>query len=182
MRRLGECAGMSLEHTGSVEAPTEASVGDGFPDQLGNVENEIGLGLVGIYRRAYLAFTYADSVIEAPVLLGVTEMKDCADDLPPPQGVRPTVPVPLEHDRRSVIGLDDSTEVRPKRPRRAVPAREVRTPEATADRTLTTALRKEQVLFPPVFETDHPALGIRETDPIERLEPQPSSCGGILLL
>jgi hypothetical protein len=38
------------------------------------------------------------------------------------------------------------------------------------------------VLFPPVLETDHPALVIRETDPIERLESQLSSRGGILFL
>jgi hypothetical protein len=166
----------------ACRGPHRASVGDGFPDQLGNVEHEIGLGLIGIDRRAYLAFADADDVIEALVLLGVTEMKDRADDLPPPRRVRPTVPMPLEHDRRAVIGLDDSTEVRPKRPRYAASAREVRTPEATADRALTTALGKEQVLFPPVLETDHPALGIRETDPIERLESQLSSCGGILFL
>ena len=65
--------------------PDRASVGDGFPDQLGDVEHEIGLGLIGIDRRAYLAYADADDVVEAPVLLGVTEMEDRADDLPPPR-------------------------------------------------------------------------------------------------
>ena len=62
-------------------------VGDWFPDQLGDVEDEIGLGLVRICLRAHLADTDADGVVESPVLLGVAEMEDRTDDLPPSRRV-----------------------------------------------------------------------------------------------
>ncbi len=80
------------------------SVRDRFPDQLGDVEYEIGLRLRRIGRRPYLAHTHAD---------GVAEMEDGAHDLPTPGRVDASVPVPLEHDARSVLGLDHSTNVGP---------------------------------------------------------------------
>src|SRR4249920_2091756 len=88
-------------------------VGYWFPDQLGDVEDEIGLRLVRICLRAHLADTDADGVVESPVLLGIAEMEDRTDDLPPSRRVRTPVSVPLEHDRRAIVRLDHGTEVRP---------------------------------------------------------------------
>lgn len=48
-------------------------VGYWFPDQLGDVKDEIGLRLIRICLRAHLADTDADAVVESPVRLGVAE-------------------------------------------------------------------------------------------------------------
>src|SRR4029450_13181221 len=170
MTCLRECAGRSPE-TGPVLAARQVVAGDvgrqlvgyWFPDQLGDVEDEIGLWLVRICLRAHLADTDADGVVQSPVLLGVAEMEDRTPDLPPFRRVRAPVSVPLEPNRRSIVGLDHRTEVRPKRTRRGAPTREVRTSEAPGDRALAPAFGDKQVLFPTALETDHPALGIRET-------------------
>jgi hypothetical protein len=42
------------------------SVGDGFPDQFGDVDDEIGFGLAGVERRADLADTDTDDVVQPP--------------------------------------------------------------------------------------------------------------------
>src|SRR4029077_18379708 len=101
---------------------------------------------------------------ESSVLLGVAEMEDGTDDLPPSRRVRAPVSVPLEHDRRAIVRLDHGTAVKTKRSRRSAAMREVRAPEATGDRALAPAFGEKQVLFPPAFEPDHPALGVRETE------------------
>src|SRR6188472_1219074 len=124
-------------------------VGDWFPDQLGDVEDEIGLPLVQICLRAHLADTDTDGVVESPVLLGVAEMEYGTDDLPPSRRVRAPVSMQLEHDRRAIVRLDYGTEVRPKRTRLRTPTREVRTSEAAGDRSLASAFGEKQVLFPP---------------------------------
>ena len=51
-----------------------SSFGDWFPDEFGNVENEVGALPVGIIRSTDLAHTYAHNVVEPPVSLGVAEM------------------------------------------------------------------------------------------------------------
>src|SRR4029078_10291597 len=97
-------------------------------DQLRDVDDE--LLLVG----ADLTDTDTNDIVESLVLLGIAEMKDSAHDLPPARRVRPPIAMPLEHDRRPVVGLDHGPEVRPKRSGRALPTREVRTPEPASYR------------------------------------------------
>jgi hypothetical protein len=70
-------------------------VGYWLPDQLSDVEDEIGLRLVRICLGAHLADTDADGVVESPVLLGVAEMEDRTDDPPSSRRVR-AQKMPLE--------------------------------------------------------------------------------------
>ena len=58
-----------------------ASVCDRFPDQLGDVEHEVGLDLLRVGRHAHLADTDTHDIVESPVRLGVAEMEDRPDDL-----------------------------------------------------------------------------------------------------
>jgi hypothetical protein len=80
--------------------------------------------------------------------------------------------VPLEHDGRAVVGVDDGAEVWTERPRCGSAMGKVRAAEATTDGALAAALGEQQVLLPAALEPDHPALGIGEAYPVQLLEPQ----------
>ena len=66
--------------------PAGVSAGDGFPDQLGDIDDQIGSGLAGIAGRADLAGAHADGVVQPPVGLAVGQVKPCPDDLAAPWG------------------------------------------------------------------------------------------------
>jgi hypothetical protein len=51
--------------------PVGASVGDGFPYQLGDIDDEIGSGLTLVARCANLADADADDVVQPPIGLAV---------------------------------------------------------------------------------------------------------------
>src|SRR5580704_1163026 len=89
------------------------SAGDGLPDQLSHVDDQIRSGLAWIARGADLAGADADRVVQPAVRLAVGEVKHRPDDLAAFWRVGPAVAVPLHHDHRSVVGLDDSPEVWP---------------------------------------------------------------------
>src|SRR4051794_21362488 len=154
---------------------TVALVGDRLPDQLGDVEDEIRLGLRRIGRGAHLANAHAHRVVEPPVPVGVAGVEDRPDDLAAPGRVGAPVAVPFDHDRRPVVGLDHRAEVRTKGSGRTLPPGVVRAAEAPADRALAAALGEEQMLLPAALEADRPALWIREPDPVQRLEFQRAS-------
>ena len=78
-------------------------VGDRFPDELCDVEDEIGLPLLAVSWRTDLADTDADGNVESPVLLRVAQMKDGADDLSTPGRVRAPIPVPLANRLRTRV-------------------------------------------------------------------------------
>jgi hypothetical protein len=143
--------------------------GDRLPHQLGNVENEVGLRLRGI-GSTDLTNADADDVVEAPVWLGLGQVEDGADDLASTDGIGASVAVPLEEDRRAIVGLDRRPEVGSEGSALTVAKREVRTSEAAADRALATAFGEVQVLFPASFEGDRPALWVGEPNPVEGLE------------
>jgi hypothetical protein len=157
---------------GRVTVRDASSVGDWFPDEFGNVDHEVGALPIRILRRADLTHTHAHHVIEAAVAVAVAEVKDAADDLPSPRWVGAAISVPLEHDGRAVVGVDDGAEVWTERPRCGSTMRKVRAAEATTDGALAAALGEQQVLFPPALEPDHPALWIGEANPIQLLQPQ----------
>jgi hypothetical protein len=58
------------------------SVSDRFPDRLGDVDHKIGTSLLEIGCRTYLPDTQTH-IVETAVALGVAEVEDRADDLPP---------------------------------------------------------------------------------------------------
>ena len=95
--------------------------GDGFPDQLGDIDNQIGSGLAWIARRADLAGAHADGVVQPAVGLAVGQVEQCPDDLTASWGVSAAIPVPLNHDHGPVAGLDDGGEVWPEGAFRAFP-------------------------------------------------------------
>ena len=125
------------------------SVRDRFPDQLGDLEDKVGLQLPGVRGCANLADADAHRIVEPPILRRVAGVKDRPDDLAAPGWIGPPIPVPLEHDHRPVLGLNDGAEVRPKRSTRTMPAGEVRPAEAAADSALAPALGEEEVLLQP---------------------------------
>lgn len=167
---LGQCSRMTLDESRS----SETSVGDRLPDQLGDVDDEVSSSLVGIARRTHLTHTDADDIVETEVTVTVAEVKDGADDLPSPRRVGPAVPMPLKHDRRSIVGLDSGAEIWPERARGTLAPWEVRAAEPTSDQALTAPLSEIQMLLPAALKSDHPALGVREADAVQRLEPQPT--------
>ena len=61
--------------------PAGVSAGDRFPDQLGDIDDQIGSGLAGIAGRAYLAGAHPDGVVQPAVGLAVGQVKQCPDDL-----------------------------------------------------------------------------------------------------
>jgi hypothetical protein len=79
--------------------------------------------------------------------------------------------MPLHHDHRPVVGLDDRPEVRPERTSRALLQREVRAAEPPGYRPFTAPLGEEEHLLPAAVQADRPALGISEADAIQRLKP-----------
>src|SRR4051812_48619138 len=56
----------------------ERLVGDGLPDQLGHVDDDVR-SLVRVGRGSDLADADADDVVESPVRVAVAEMEDRAD-------------------------------------------------------------------------------------------------------
>ena len=162
----------AVAYAQALGVATRFAVRDRFPDQLGDVEDEVGLRLPGVRGRANLADADAHRIVEPPILRRVAGVKDRPDDLAAPGWIGPPIPVPLEHDHGPVLGLDDGAEVRPKRSIRTMPAGEVRAAEAAADSALAPALGEEEVLLPAAVEADHPALWIGEPNPVQRLEPQ----------
>jgi hypothetical protein len=147
------------------------SVGDGFPDQLGDIDDEIRSFLIGIAGRAYLADTGADGVVQPAIGLAVGQVKYRPDDLTAPWRIRAAIPMPLKHDGGSIVGLDDGTKVWPERAGRTVPLGKVRPTEAPGYRTLTAPLGDKEQLLPAAIQADAPALGIAEADAIELLKP-----------
>ena len=65
----------------SGRQPAVASFGDGFPDQLGNIDDEIRSGLTWIAGSADLAGTDADDVVQPTAGLAVDQVKHRTDDL-----------------------------------------------------------------------------------------------------
>src|SRR6185503_5391213 len=80
------------------------------------------------------------------------------------------VSMPLEHDRRAVLRLDDRPKVGSERPGLALPARVVGATKPTPDRPLAAPIGQVEVLLPAAFELDVPSFGVSEADSIERLE------------
>ena len=132
--------------------PAGASVGDGFPDQLGDIDDEIRSGLPGIAGDADLAHADADDVIQPAIGLTVGQMKHRPHDLTATRRVGATIPVPLNHDRRPIVSLDDRSEVWPERAGRALPAWKVRPTKAPSYRTLTASLGDKEQLLPAALE------------------------------
>lgn len=148
-------------------ASPRALLGDRLPDELGDVDHEIGWA---VPPCSYLTDRYTDHVVQASVALVLAQVEDGAHDLPAASGIRPAVAVPLEHDRRAVISLDHRPEVRPKRSVSA-PKRVVRTPEAPADTTVASPIGDVKMLLPVAAQADRPALRICEADPVQGFEP-----------
>src|SRR4051794_25955695 len=121
---------------------------DRLPDQLGDVDDEVGLGLRRVGWAADLADAHADGVVEPPVLVGVAGVEDRADDLAAPRWIGATVAVPLEHHGRAVVGFDRGAEVGAERSAGSLATWEVRAAEAAADGALATALGEVEVLLP----------------------------------
>jgi hypothetical protein len=67
------------------------SIVDGLPDELGDIEGKVGCCLCGSGRRADLTDTDTDGVVEAPIRLDVTGVKDGTDDLPASGRIRAPV-------------------------------------------------------------------------------------------
>ena len=149
-----------------------ASIGHWFPNEFGNVDDEVGARAVRIVRGTDLTDAHAHDVIEPSVPLAVTDVQHGADDLPSPGWIGAAVSMTLEHDRRAVVGIDDGAKVRNERACCCSTLREVRAAEATRDAALAAALCKVQVLLPPSLESYHPTLRIGEADSVQLLEPQ----------
>src|SRR5215467_6754753 len=96
-----------------AKAPAEMSVGDWFPDQLGDIDDQIRSGLGWVTGRADLAIADADDIVQPPVGLAVGQVKQCPDDLTASRWVSAAITVPLHHDRGAIVGLDDGAEVGP---------------------------------------------------------------------
>jgi hypothetical protein len=74
-----------------------ASFGDGLPDQLGDVEDQIRSGLTRLAGIANLTHTDADHVVEPTVGLTVSRVKQRAYDLTALRRVGAPISVPLNH-------------------------------------------------------------------------------------
>ena len=94
--------------------------GDGFPDELGDVDDKIGSGLAWINGPADLAGADADGVVQPAVGLAVGQVEHRPDDLTMFGRVGAPVPVPLHHDHGPVVDLDDGPEVGPEGAGRAL--------------------------------------------------------------
>ncbi len=102
---------LGFQHGGQLASasgrqPAVASFGDGFPDQLGNIDDEIRSGLTWIAGGEDLAGTDADDVVQPTVGVAVGQAKHRTDDLAASRRVGAAVPVPLHHDRGPVVGLE----------------------------------------------------------------------------
>ena len=67
----------------------------GFPDQLGDVDDEIGFGLAGAAGRADLADTDADDVVQPPVGLTVGQVEQRPHDLTASRWIGAAVPTAM---------------------------------------------------------------------------------------
>ena len=76
----GEVAGRYNGHR-QAGRPAGVSAGDGLPDQLGDIDDQIGSGLGWIAGRADLAGAHADGVVQPAVGLAVGQVEQCPDDL-----------------------------------------------------------------------------------------------------
>src|SRR3954467_2397352 len=86
------------------------SVRDRLPDQLGDLEDEVGLQLRGVRGCADFANAHAHRIVEPPIRTRVAGVKDRPDDLAAPGWMGSPISVPLEHDHGAVLGLDDGAE------------------------------------------------------------------------
>src|SRR3984957_1644869 len=145
--------------------------GDGLPDQLGDVEDQIRGGLTRLASIANLTDAYADHVVEPAVGLAVGHVRQRAYDLAAPRRVGAPIPVPLNHDRGSVVGLNDGPEVGAEGPIRALLPGEVGSAETAGYRALAAPFSDEEHLLPAAAEADRPALRIGEADAIQRFKP-----------
>ena len=69
---LADDGGIFCESTSvGGEMPAGMSVGDGFPDQFGDIDDKIGSGLVWIAGCADLPHADTDNIVEPPVGLAV---------------------------------------------------------------------------------------------------------------
>jgi hypothetical protein len=127
--------------------------------------------LIWVAGGANFAGAGADDVIQPTVRLAVGLVKHCANDLPASRRVGAAVPMPLEHDGGTIVGLDDGAEVRPERADRAVPLGKVRPAEPPGYGTFAASLGEEEQLLPATVKGDGPAFGIGEADAIQRLKP-----------
>jgi hypothetical protein len=75
-----------------MEAPVGVSVGDGLPDQLGDIDDQIRPGLTWIARCADLVG--ADRVVQPVTGLADGQVKDRPDDLAAFRRVGTAVPDP----------------------------------------------------------------------------------------
>ena len=87
------------------------SVGDWFPDQLGDIDDQIGSGLTWIAGCADLPGADTDNIVQPVIGLAVGQVKQRPDDLTASRWAGAAIPVPLHHDRGPIVGLDDGTEV-----------------------------------------------------------------------
>jgi hypothetical protein len=71
------------------------SVGDRFPDQLGDIDDEIGFGLAWVARRSDLADTDADDVVQPPIWLAIGQVEQRPTTWRRPGGVGAAIPMPL---------------------------------------------------------------------------------------
>src|SRR5207249_6707811 len=142
-----------------------------LPNELGDVEHD--LRRAGIAARAHLTRERANGVVEPAVPLVTTHVRRRADDLAVARRVGATVAAQVEEDRRAVVGLDRTLEIRQVGLVRS-PSRVVRAAKVSVEPPLTPAFGDEEVrALQPVrpLELGMPVLGITERHAIQRLEP-----------
>jgi len=150
----GDFTLVSGEGRGKGGQPRQPSVGDGFPDQLGDIEDQVGLGLAWGAACANFPDADADCVVQSAVGVAVGHVKHRPDDLAAAGRVGTAIPVPLQHDHSPVVGLDDSAEVGPEGAVRAVLEGEVRAAEPPVYPPLAASLSYENIwLQPPARPT-----------------------------
>ncbi len=138
-------------------------------DDLVDVDDEVDAAAV--FTRSNLAFDRAEDVVQPAVALIVGQVNCARDDLAAPLRIAAPVALPVEEDRRAVVGLDHALEVRAER---AVgpPPRMVRAAHASRDPAFAAAFGDEEVVLEPALELrDGLLLIVREPDPVQRLEP-----------
>lgn|SRR5579862_56787 len=152
------------------DVPPSVLIRDRLPHEFSDIDHEVRLGLTRIRRGSDLAFADTNNIVEALVVRVIARMENRTYDLATPRWVRPAIAVPFEHDRGAVFGLDDSTEVGPKRAGGAVAHREIGSSEPPAYPAFAPTIGDEEKLFPATFKLHKPTLRIGEPDSIEGLE------------
>src|SRR5215469_16607251 len=94
----GDFTLVSGEGRGKGGQPRQPSVGDGFPDPLGDIEDQVGLGLAWGAACANFPDADADCVVQSAVGVAVGHVKHRPDDLAAAGRVGTAIPVPLQHD------------------------------------------------------------------------------------